>query len=576
MRAIIAACVLALVGCKSTPENGFAVDVTVTADASLAGVAAQIATLDVSVSGAEMFHTTYPISGQLANGGAKFIYRPAASSGALDFAIYALDDDGNALGYGTASATLKSGATVTLTVTLGAGNVPSTDMSMCPPPCSPLGTTQCSGTQVQTCQLIDGCLTWAPAADCGADMLCCGSACVAADVSNCYACGTACSGSTPACLTTPKKCGCTIAVCAPPAAWAATARLETAWPALPCPPTAPISTSTPPASPAARATQSVRSTRSAPPSPRPTRRPPRTRTIHIAAGMYATGETFPLVVRKGISLVGAGATTTTIKGTGLLDHSAAGGALNGTTYNVTILTGDQTGTSTISGLTVTNTLSAATAGYLGVFCDQGNAANTQTTPPPATLPTPTTVLSGVTIGSFYDYGVIAATTTTPAALLGCNIKITGSTINGNNNGMWIVGCGAGVGKISCAGQLGDGTAAGGNTFSNNKNAGGGIAVLGYDCVSPLTFDNNTFDGDDNGIVCTNHSGAAGGDGTLPQPDVYEVRNNTFKNIIGTGLEADRGGGHRPARRQQLHQHLERCHWRHAWAAALRFTTTNSW
>ena len=58
---------------------------------------------------------------------------------------------------------------------------------------------------------------------------------------------------------------------------------------------------------------------------------------------------------------------------------------------------------------------------------QGNAANTQNAPPPNPLPTPTTVLSGVTIGSFHDYGIIAATTTTPA-LLGCNIKIVGSTI----------------------------------------------------------------------------------------------------------------------------------------------------
>ena len=214
MRALVAVCVLGLVGCKSAPENGFAVDVTVTADSSVPdAVLAQVKTLDVSVSGAEVFHTTYPITTQLTARKAKFIYRPGAMAGTLSFAVYALDSDGNALAFGMGSAALKNGATVTLTISLGTGNVPSTDMAMCPTPCT-LGATQCAGTQVQTCQLVDGCLTWGPAADCGTNMLCCADACVAADVSNCYACGTACSGSTPACLPTPQKCGCSVGVCA--------------------------------------------------------------------------------------------------------------------------------------------------------------------------------------------------------------------------------------------------------------------------------------------------------------------------------------------------------------------------
>jgi hypothetical protein len=537
---VVAAAALALAGCKSTPDNGFAVDVTVSADSSVpSGTRAAIRTLDVSVSGAEVFHTTYPITSQLSSGDAKFIYRPSATAGTLTFAIYALDGSGNSLAFGQGTATLKSGATVTLTVDLGANNVPSTDMAMCSSPCPTLGATQCMGTQVQTCMMIDGCQSWSPAADCGANMLCCADACVAADVNNCYACGTTCSGSTPACLSTPKMCGCSVGVCAASSMGCDTSTggcvACTALPAnsadfyvdatsfaaatgtAPCP----FKTIT------AALTAANASTAA-------------NKVIHIAAGTYTAGETFPLVVRKGISFSGAGASTTIIKGTGALDHSVAGGSINGTTYNVTILTGDQTGTSTFSGLTITNALTASTAGYLGVFCDQGNAANTQAAAPPNPLPTPTTVLSNVIIGPNYDFGVIAATTTAPASLLGCNIKIVGSTINGNNNGMWIVGCGSGTGKISCAGQIGDGTAAGGNSFTNNKNAGGGVGVIGWDCVSPLTFDNNTFDGDDNGVSVTNHSGPGGGDATLPQPDVYEVRNNTFKNITGVGFGADRG------------------------------------
>ncbi len=539
---VVAAAALALAGCKTTPENGYAVDVTVTADSSLSDTTlAQVHTLDVSVSGAETFHTTYPISSQLASRKAKFIYRPLATAGTLTFAVYALDDSGSSLAFGQGTATLKGGATVTLTVTLDTANVPSTDMAMCPTACPTLGATQCMGTQVQTCQMIDGCQTWGPAADCGANMLCCGDACVAADASNCYACGTACSGSTPACLPTPMKCGCTVAVCAASSMGCDTSTGDcVACTALPANSAdfyvdatsfaAGTGTGSCPFQTITAALTAANASTAA------------NKTIHVAAGTYdaALGETFPLVLRKGISLAGAGAATTTIKGTGALDHSAAGGTLNGASYNVTILTGDTTGTSTISGLTLTSTLMTPMGGYLGVFCDQGNAANTTSAPPPSPLPTPTTVLSSVTIGPNYDYGIIGGTTTTPA-LAGCNIKVVGSTITGNNNGMWVVGCGAGTGKISVAAALGDGTATGGNSFVSNKNgAGGGVGVVGWDCVSPLTFDNNVFDGDDNGINVTNHSGPAGGDATLPQPDVYEVRNNSFKNLTGVGLQADRG------------------------------------
>ncbi|HEX6839776.1 MAG TPA: DUF1565 domain-containing protein, partial [Polyangia bacterium] len=544
MRAIIiAAAALALAGCKSTPENGYAVDVTVAADGSVPdAVAAQIRTLDVSVSGAEIFHTTYPIASQLTSGHAKFIYRPSVTSGALTFAIYALDASGASLAFGQGVAMLKSGSTVTLTVNLGTGNVPSTDMAMCPTPCPTLGATQCSGTQVQTCQMIDGCQTWGPATDCGANKLCCADACVAADATNCYACGTACGGSTPVCLPTPMKCGCSVGVCAASSMGCDTSTGNcVACAALPANSSdfyvdatsfaAATGTATCPFTTISAALTAANASTAA------------NKTIHVAAGTYdaALGETFPLTVRQGISLVGAGAATTTIKGTGLLNHGTAGGTINDTTLNVTILTGDQTGTSTISGFTITSTLTTPTASYLGVFCDQGNAANTQTAPPPSPLPTPTTVLSGVTIGPNYDYGLIVATTTTPASLLGCNIKIVASTITGNNNGMWALGCGRGVGKISVAALIGDGTAAGGNSFTGNKNgSGGGVSVVGWDCVSPMMLDNNVFDGDDNGVNVTNHSGPAGGDPSLPQPDVYEVRNNTFKNLTGVGFQADRG------------------------------------
>jgi hypothetical protein len=118
---VVAAAALALAGCKSTPENGYAVDVTVTIDQSVPTSAiSQIAVLDIAVAGAETFHTADPINGQLNGRSGKFIYRPSVGSGALAFTITAFDIGGATIAVGQGSATLKSGETVTLTVTLSA------------------------------------------------------------------------------------------------------------------------------------------------------------------------------------------------------------------------------------------------------------------------------------------------------------------------------------------------------------------------------------------------------------------------------------------------------------------------
>lgn len=189
MRTIIAvaAAALALAGCKSTPENGFAVDVTVTADSSLStSTRASVRTLDLSVTGAETFHTTYVITSQLASGDAKFIYRPQATSGMLTFAITALDGSGNAVAGGTGTAALKSGATVTLSVKLSVGGiVPDmtevADMAMPDMTCVPESDADFCARLAKNCESVsdnDNCGVARTVASCGT----CGSsapACVA-------------------------------------------------------------------------------------------------------------------------------------------------------------------------------------------------------------------------------------------------------------------------------------------------------------------------------------------------------------------------------------------------------------
>ncbi|HEX4517463.1 MAG TPA: DUF1565 domain-containing protein, partial [Polyangiaceae bacterium] len=72
-------------------------------------------------------------------------------------------------------------------------------------------------------------------------------------------------------------------------------------------------------------------------------------TLHLGAGTYGPGETFPLVVDKGRSLVGAGASTTKIQGSSaafntkntasFLDGLGPDGGVS-TNYFVTVIAGD--------------------------------------------------------------------------------------------------------------------------------------------------------------------------------------------------------------------------------------------
>ena len=217
---------------------------------------------------------------------------------------------GNSLAFGQGSASLKSGATVTLTVTLGTGNVPSTDMAMCPTACPTLGATQCMGTQVQTCMMIDGCQTWGPAADCGSNMLCCSDGLRRRRRQQLLRLRHRLQRQHARLPADAAEVRLHRRHLRHRHAWAATPvdrrlrRLHGAARQL-----LPTSTSTPPASPAAPATPTCPFLTITAALTAANASTGANKVIHVAAGTYATGETFPLVVRSGISLAGAGATS---------------------------------------------------------------------------------------------------------------------------------------------------------------------------------------------------------------------------------------------------------------------------
>jgi hypothetical protein len=413
------------------------------------------------------------------------------------------------------------------------------DLRPCMADCFPAGMGVCNANgQLQMCNLgADGCLHLSAPTPCGFDQLCCSGACVTVDEKNCFQCGRACTGQTPKCSPITMTCACTLTSCPN---------------GYDCDPSGVCSICADPPVPETRTDFYVDVHTSFVGKGTPgcpyahvgdgiteanTNNNATATTVHIAPGTYnvGTGEIFPLVLRKGVSLVGADPTTTIIEGIGPLDHTGAGGALNIMT-KATIVAGDTMRPSTISNLTVRPSPSPATPtiGEYGVFCDQGSALQTVANPPQAGYPAPTLSLAALTVGPGYEYGVAVTNSTVPAAT-GCNLKMVSSTVTGNYNGMWVVGCGTGGPGGIVAVQVGDMTAGSGNLLSKNGNgtANSGPAVVVWDCSSPVRFYNNTFDSDNIGIAIAQHPRL---DPTIPVVDYIDIQNNTFSNLTNVGID----------------------------------------
>ena len=395
----------------------------------------------------------------------------------------------------------------------------------CQSECPTENATRCtSGGQEQTCLMKNGCLVWDTASDCAPGSLCCNDTCVTIDENNCFGCGTVCTGATPVCSSTLERCACTATACAP-SRHDCDANLGVCVACIdpPIPESrsdiyvdgaAVISGTGSLGCPYGSIGQGLleAGASSAP-----------VRTVHLAAGTYSA-ENFPLTVRSGVSLAGAGASATIIQGTGALDHSLAGGALNVSTF-ATIVLGDEAGSTNLRDLTVRMPSAAPAANHYGVLCDRGNTPQTITNPP-ATMPAPNATLSGVTVGPGFDYGIAVTNTTIPSPSA-CNLRLEKSSVSGNFNGIWVVGCGTGGPGGIVSAQID------GNQLTNNgKPSNDGYGVVVWDCSSPVAVSNNTFDGDNGGLALAQHPRLDSG---IPVPGFITIENNTFKNLTNVGI-----------------------------------------
>jgi hypothetical protein len=424
-----------------------------------------------------------------------------------------------------------------VTADLAAPDLLQPDLMACPSPCTTEGATQCQGNQIRTCQRAGDCLSWGPLSDCGSGQLCCATGCVALDELDCYGCNVTCSGTTPVCSSSLRRCACSAAACAtqhndcddavtgncvpcvaPPVPetrsdfWVNAGATGSASGSLGCPyPTVTAALAAAGSSTAAQ------------------------KTIHLLPGTYGAGETFPLIVRNGISIDGAATATTLIQGqgawNGALAHSQADG-----TYQVTIVIGSDGGAANgLSNLTLQP--SPTGAGALGVYCDRGNAPPIVNPVAPG-FPSPNVTLRSLTLGPNYDFGVLATNSHPDGGNdTGCNLLVLASTFSDGKAGMWALGCGLndpGTSSHTVAVQLGDNSAKNANTFTRLHNPGttafpsgsnNGAALHAWDCVSPIRVLDNVINDDDAAIALPMHS----------RDHVIDIENNLMTNLSNYGV-----------------------------------------
>ena len=261
-------------------------------------------------------------------------------------------------------------------------------------------------------------------------------------------------------------------------------------------------------------------------------------TIHLAAGTYGAGETLPLVVDHGRSLVGAGAATTTIQGSSAEFNTMSTGSrfdakdAADSKYFLSILAGDvmggpnNLGATTLSGFTLVppTRITMPTTNYYGIACIAGNGPNTGTTPP---LPPANLVVKDLTVGPNFDFGISIGSSPTNASA--CNASIITSRFLTANVGVDTGACGAANPSTAWpSAQVGDGQGADANTFK-----GTAIGILGEGCGSVQSYAANHFVSGYRGIVAISNTA-----------QYFEVTSNTFDGAtapkMGIGIHTNAG------------------------------------
>jgi hypothetical protein len=261
----------------------------------------------------------------------------------------------------------------------------------------------------------------------------------------------------------------------------------------------------------------------------------RDKIVHVAAGTYRA-EPFPIVVRGGVTIVGASVSTTLIEG--------AGQPL-GSNAKATIEIGDESPNG-LAHLTLhpPASVDSPEAGFemAGVVCSGGNLPPLASANDPRSFPSPNTLLEDLVIGPGYEVG-LQVDQADEQQLGGCNLSLRDSTITGNYMGAQTLGCGAT--PFANALTLGDSTNPGHNRLLNHSNQiacafsrsgltcnnmGPAVLIMEQQCLPLVRIFGNDFESNDYGIrigSASPHSRAA---------TFFDIEGNQFIKLNHAALE----------------------------------------
>jgi hypothetical protein len=259
------------------------------------------------------------------------------------------------------------------------------------------GSLRCDVSGGFVCERRSGCSAWVRRVVCAAGDFCCATdgllACVTPDAFNCFACGIVCSGQMPVCSSATKRCACNSSscaigtgcddvtgtcICAKPASDAADFYVDIK---------SPVAGTGTAACPVRTIGEGLTLASASSAS---------TKIVHIAAGDYAL-ETFPLLIRGGITLQGVGADVVTITGMGEY-HTDLPTPL---THRATAVIGEASRDNAIRGLTI-RAGEEVRIGNAGVIVEDGNFIARDGGPLEAA---PNTFVSDAVIGPGFNVGL---------------------------------------------------------------------------------------------------------------------------------------------------------------------------
>lgn len=237
--------------------------------------------------------------------------------------------------------------------------------------------------------------------------------------------------------------------------------------------------------------------------------------IVVAPGLYdaALGERFPLILRGGIRLLGAGRETVLIEGAG--EHFTEEASYE-VARRVTLVVGDRARPSEVSGVSLGSGPRGSETIYEAVICDEGDALSTS--------PRAATRIAAIEVLPGYRNGILAGAADVLSGSA-CVLEMYDSVVGSVNWGVVASGC-------LFARPIGTPVRLDirGNTFTHmwGREFDDGAGVLLQNCVDHSSIHSNVFENSVTGVW-------------IDQRDLRQhvsrvrIEDNTFRELSWTGL-----------------------------------------